>query len=100
MGKAGWQVATAIFAGLSAMLGAAAWNTSRALDVANAQMSDPDVVAVYSLRIPGRKPLRLAGADHCVDGIVYMKLGSRLLSETDDGQPFGKCEWLPRREVL
>ncbi len=38
MGKTGWQVTAAIFASLSIMLGALAWNSSRALEVANAEL--------------------------------------------------------------
>lgn len=55
MGKTGWQVTAAICASLSVMLGALAWNSSRALEVANAELRSTRVaapIATVDLAVP------------------------------------------------
>ena len=61
MGKAGWQVAAAIFASLTALFGAVAFNSLRALEVANAQLQDRQTLAVCSTQEPPSAPKCASG---------------------------------------
>ena len=52
MGKAGWQIATAVCGSLALMMGALAFNTSRALDLANHTLRTSIPMAVYDVGTP------------------------------------------------
>ena len=61
MEKAGWQVASAIFASLTALFGAVAFNSSRALDGANAQLRERQDPVTCPVQEPAPAPTCATG---------------------------------------
>lgn len=96
MGKTGWQVTTAIFGSLALLLGAAAWNTSRALDVANAQLSARDEAITEPSAPPDgqaewqrRALAEIEAAKHAEPALKWAEgaecIGGALVRRTKDG---------------
>ena len=102
MGKAGWQVTAAIFASLSVMLGAAAWNTKRSLEVANADLAkasstipapvaDPFKADPITGELPPETVKWMDGTE-CRGGVLIRKTSTGWESLTDANGKAVTCE--------
>ena len=99
MGKAGWQVTAAIFASLSVLLGAVAFNTKRSLEVAYADLAkqaatpvaDPFKGTPMGELLPPEAAKWLDGTE-CRGGRLIRKTASGWESLTDKKGDAVTCE--------